>query len=90
MDNSVQVLIGIEGRLYAVRERTGVMSAISLCYFFLGGFDHIRTIHGSDAGKSHYLCGGEKSLVGDGAAGLGNHLPGMSDIADTGCCNADI
>ena len=90
MNNSVQALIGIEGRLYAVRKRAGVMSAISLRYFFFGGFDHIRTIHGSDAGKSHYLCGGEKSLVGDGAAGLGNHLPGMSYISDARGSNVDV
>ena len=83
-------LICIERRKNRIRKRTGVFAAVSFCYFFLRCFDDIRAIHSADAGQCHNFGCSQSSFVSDRAAGLGNHLPGVTNVADTSSCNVDI
>ena len=89
-ESEISGLIGVKWRKDRIRERTGVFAAVSFCYFFLRCFDDIRAIHSADAGQCHNFGCSQSSFVSDRAAGLGNHLPGVTNVADTSSCNVDI
>ena len=83
-------LIGIKRWEYRIRKWTRVFTAIAFGNFFFCSLNDIRAIHGTDTGECHNFGSSQSSLVSDRTAGLGNHLPGMTNVADACGCNVNI
>ena len=84
------LLIGFQRRKDVVGQRTGIGAAVAFADFFLCLLNDIRPVHGADAGEGQYLGRRKKPFVGQGAAGLGDHLPGMPHVPDAGRRDIDV
>ena len=69
---------------------TGIMTAVSFKSLCLGGVNDVRELHGADRRQGNHLSGRQKPFVGNGAAGLGRHLPGVPHITHTAGGNPQI
>lgn len=69
---------------------TGIMTAVSFKSLCLGGVDDVRALHGADRRQGNHLSGRQEPFMGNGAAGLGRHLPGVPHIAHTAGGNPQI